>query len=109
MLTATETARLEKFTADMDAATAQAIFRLFEHSKPGCDEATDDLIEAAHRPPQKVSPKTISTLEPYGLVLPTGDIPNPIRAAVRKAVTMQFLIMHDHGAPKLELKQLDLD
>jgi hypothetical protein len=79
MLTATETARVQKFTADMDADTARAMLNLFDHSKPGCDEATYEMMDAAHNG-QKVSNATTNAFHRYGLVLASGDIPKAIKA-----------------------------
>jgi hypothetical protein len=109
MLTATEELRIRKFTSDMDAGTADAMRSLFDYSKPGCDDATYELIDAVHKAGQKVSAPTISAFQPYGLVLPSGDIPKPIKAAVRKAVALRYLLMHNQTAPTLKPDLLIFD
>jgi hypothetical protein len=108
MLTATETARVQKFTADMDADTARAMLNLFDHSKPGCDEATYEMMDAAHNG-QKVSNATTNAFHRYGLVLASGDIPKAIKAAIRKAVALRYLVMHNPTAPALKPDPLDFD
>lgn len=102
MLTATETARVQNFTAGMDAETAAAIMALFTITKPGCDEATYDLMNAAHTEGQKVSAATTIAYAPFGLVLQNGSIPAAIKSAVRKAVAQCYLTMHGPEDPALK-------
>lgn len=94
MLTATETQRVKNFTADMDPQTAQAMFALFEVTKPGCTHFANDLFIAAHTG-DALSGRAISTFLPMGLVYRNGIVPKPVREAIQKAVAEKFLTIHD--------------
>ncbi len=101
-LTATEELRVQKFTAGMDDETTSAMFHLFGHTKPGCDEAAYEFMEVAHGHAPRVSESTISTFVPFDLVMPDGTISKPIRTAVQDAVRQGLLIMRGPKKPTLE-------
>ncbi len=111
MLTATETQRIKNFTEDMDSDTAKAMLSLFEITKPGCNEATYELMDAAHGQNRNVSAEAITSFMQYGLVTKTGTIPTAIKSAIRKAVAECYLMMHgpDDPALKPDLAHLNYD
>lgn len=107
-LTATEKVRVDKFTQGMTPETTEAMTRLFEHTKPGCDNLSYELMHAAHDG-SILSSAAIATFEPLGLALPNGMILKPIKAAIRKAVIDGYLIMHDFAPPTLKPDPRTLD
>jgi hypothetical protein len=94
MLTATETARVQKFTADMDPDTADAIHALFEITKPGCTEEAYELMHVAHDLKPAASDATISLFAKRGLVTSGGIMSEPVKQAIKRAVAESYLIMH---------------
>lgn len=103
MLTATEKQRITNFTRHMDKTTAGAMYRLFELTKPGCDEAANNLFLAAHGiGGNAVSDPARRVFVPLGLVNKDGLIPKSIAAAIRKAVREFYLTMHGPDEPALK-------
>src|SRR5262249_31407821 len=93
-LTATETARVQKFTADMDEDTAAAMLALFEITKPGCTDEAYDLMHVAHGLRPAASQATIHMFGEHGLVTSGGIMPEPVKLALRRAVAERYLTMH---------------
>ena len=102
MLTAIEKQRVKNFTKRMDVSTAGAMFSLFEITKPGCDEFANELMTVAHGDNQKVSQPTTGMFAQHGLVNPDGVIPKSVKLAIRKAVALNYLIMHGPKNPILK-------
>ncbi len=102
MLTATEDARVQKFTGNMDDKTTNAMFALFEVTKPGKNDIASALIMVAHETGVKLSDAAISYLNPMGLVHKSGRIPKNIEKAVRRAVKEGFLILGGPDNPHLK-------
>ena len=102
MLTATEDARVSKFTADMDSTTASAMRNLFIITKPGENEPASALIQAAHQHERKIGGGFKDYLKPYGLVNSDGSIPQGIKRAIRKAVAHGFLVIKGITDPGLK-------
>ncbi len=99
MLTATEIARIQKFTARMAPDTAEAIQKFFELTKPGCNETAYDVMSTAHSHNKKVSEHTIHNYAKYKIVNINGTIPDAIKSAIKKAVADSLLIMPTPQAP----------
>ncbi len=103
VLTATEKQRIGNFTRDMDGATASAMYSLFELTKPGCDDAANELFLAAHGIGGNfVSGPARRVFIPLGLVDNNGVVPKLIGEALRKAVRESYLTMHGPDDPALE-------
>ena len=102
MLNAVEKQRVRNVTSDMDSETAEAMYRLFEVTKPGCDENANELFIKAHHNQQKVSHSVISAFSKFGLVRKDGFIPIGIRKAIREAVQLRYLAIHDPIKPEPE-------
>ena len=107
MLTATEKQRVKNFTSNMDDDTAEAMFNLFEITKPGCTPFTNDLCIAAHTG-EPLPTNVVGAFFQYRLVNKNGTIPKPVRQAIKKAVAESYLVIHNTGDPALRPDPLDL-
>ncbi|MEZ5814773.1 MAG: hypothetical protein R3E13_08700 [Alphaproteobacteria bacterium] len=91
-LTATEKLRVQKFNHGRDPQTASAMEKIFELTKPGCDEHAYELFEAAHTN-KPVSPGAIARYAPLGIVNSNGSISKSLREAIKEAVAKYMLKM----------------
>ena len=99
-LTATETQRIKNFTADMDVDTEQAMFALFEITKPGFTRFANRLFVSAFTG-ETLPPEVIATFSQHGLVYTNGVMPKKVKAAIRKAIKESYLKIHDPNDPVL--------
>ncbi|MCB1651624.1 MAG: hypothetical protein KDI46_06190 [Alphaproteobacteria bacterium] len=101
-LSATEDARWQKFSVDLDDETARAMRCFFRLTKKGCDRFAYEVMMAAHVSGSRVSQGALVKFRACGIFRPDGSLPDDRALAIRKAVAESYLVMHD--MPDLALK-----
>lgn len=104
VLTSVEPLRVQKLMKGWGEEAMAAMTAFFAHTKPGCDAAAYELMDAAHYG-GRVSDSAISLFQEHGLVTRNGSVPDIIKAAIKKAVRQGYLMMHSGpGHPDLKPK-----